>query len=278
MFNEFRYGAGTGGGPRKPGGSAAQPARVPQRHGDGRLVESSETARVVVLGGNGATLAVANSFVATQPGGTITVRLIPLAWTPLGVAVGDTRQDVGVPLTGLVDWIDRTFAPEDEQAFVAPTRDLELLARIGWNAPLPEQLGDANVINFDDLPEEVAEGLAQPSVTLVQCAACRRLCVRDEFVWKEKQLCAWDYHAQVFGKRGPWQTGIYEERHFETLPACSYVAAPLLLELGVEAIFTLAGVAEEIARALVNALLEGDPGRSHMAVRADGGFTVLREA
>ena len=40
-----------------------------------------------------------------------------------------------------------------------------------------------------------------------QCAACRRLCVRDDFVWKEKQLCAWDYHAQVFGKRGPWHEG-----------------------------------------------------------------------
>jgi hypothetical protein len=231
-----------------------------------------------VLGGNGTTLAVANSFTATEPGGIITVRLIPLAWTPLGVAVGDTRQDVGVPLAGLLDWIDRAFSPEDDQAFVVPTRDLDLLARIGWNAPLPDKIGDANVVNLDDLPEEVSDGLAQPTVTLVQCATCRRLCVRDDFIWKEKQLCAWDYHSQVFGKRGPWQTGIYEDRHFATLPACAYVAPPLLLDLGVEAILTVGGVAEDVARAMVNALLEGEPGRSHMAVRADGGYTVLREA
>ena len=64
----------------------------------------------------------------------------------------------------------------------------------------------------------------------MQCAACRRLCVRDDFVWKEKQLCAWDYHAQVFGRRGPWHDGAYEERHFETLPSVRVRGAGLLLE------------------------------------------------
>jgi hypothetical protein len=231
-----------------------------------------------VLGGNGTTLAAANSLVASEPGRIVTVRLIPLAWTPLGIAVGDTRQDVGVPLAGLLDWIDRTFSAEDDQAFIVPTHDLDLLARVGWNAPLPDSIRSENVINLDDLPEEVADGLAQPAVSLVQCATCRRLCVRDDFVWKEKQLCAWDYHSQVFGKRGPWQTGVYEDRHFATLPECAYVAPPLLVELGVEAILTVGGVAEETGRAMVNALLEGEPGRSHMAIRADGGLTVLREA
>ncbi len=79
----------------------------------------------------------------------------------------------------------------------------------------------------------------------MQCAACRRLCVRDDFVWKEKQLCAWDYHAQVFGKRGPWHNGPYEERHFETLPACAYVAVGLLGELGVELVLRSRRVARE---------------------------------
>jgi len=236
-----------------------------------------------VLGGNATTLAVVNGFppVASGQGSdaeSITARLIPLAWTPLGIAVGDTRQEVGIPLSGLFDWMDRTFPPEDEHAFVAPVRDVELLARIGWNAGLPERIDESNVVNVEDLPEELVEALGEPPATLVQCAACRRLCVLDDFVWKEKQLCAWDYHAQVFGKRGPWHDGAYEERHFATLPSCAYVAPPLLAERGAEAVLTVNAVAESVAAAIVNALLEGDPGRPHMAVRTQGGLTVLREA
>ncbi len=228
------------------------------------------------MGGNGTTLAAMNSFRAETPNALITARLVPLAWTPLGIAVGDTRQDVGVALSGLFDWIDRTFPAEDEHAFVAPLRDLELLIRIGWEAPLPERISETNVINIEDLPEEIVEGLAQAPVGLVQCAACRRLCVRDDFVWKEKQLCAWDFHAQVFGKRGPWHDGVYEERHFATLPACAYVAPPLL-DARVEAVLTVNAFEDGAVQAIVKALLEGDPGRPHMAVRTHGGFTVLRE-
>jgi hypothetical protein len=231
-----------------------------------------------VLAGNGTTLAVANSFRPLEPGGLVTVHLIPLAWTPLGIAIGDTRQDVSMPLTGLFEWIDRTFPAEDEHAFVAPMRDLELLARIGWEAPLPAQVSDKNVINIEDLPEEIVDGLAQPSVALVQCATCRQLCVRNAFVWKEKQLCAWDYHAQVFGKRGPWHDGVYEARHFATLPACAYVAAPLLAELGVEETLTLRSPDEETLAAVIRALLERDKGHSHIIVRTHAGFSVLREA
>ncbi len=235
-----------------------------------------------MLGGNATTLAVVNGFPLGIPGKAsaepITARLIPLAWTPLGVAVGDSRQDVAVPLAGLFDWMDRTFPPEDEHAFVAPLRDVELLARIGWNAALPERIDESNVINVEDLPEEIVDALGQPPVALVQCAACRRLCVSDDFVWKEKQLCAWDYHAQVFGRRGPWRDGGYEERHFATLPACAYVALPLLAELRVEAVLTVGAVAESVAATVVNALLAGEGGRPHMAVRTQGGLTVLREA
>jgi hypothetical protein len=237
---------------------------------------------VLVLGGNATTLAVVNGFPPATPGQAsaepVTARLIPLARTPLGIAVGDSRQDVAVPLSGLFDWMDRTFPAEDEHAFVAPLRDVELLARIGWNAALPERIDESNVINVEDLPEEIVDALAQPPVALVQCDACRRLCVRDDFVWKEKQLCAWDYHAQVFGRRGPWHDGAYEERHFATLPACAYVALPLLAERRVEAVLTVGAVEESVAAAIVNALLAGDAGRPHMAVRTHGGLTVLREA
>ena len=235
-----------------------------------------------MLGGNATTLAVVNGFplgtpakASTEP---VTARLIPLAWTPLGVTVGDSRQDVAVPLAGLFDWMDRTFPPEDEHAFVAPLRDVELLSRIGWNAPLPERIDESNVINVEDLPEEIVDALAQPPAALVQCAACRRLCVSGDFVWKEKQLCAWDFHAQVFGRRGPWHDGPYEERHFATLPACAYVALPLLAERRVEAVLTVGAVAESVAAAVVNALLAAEGGRPHMVVRTQGSLTVLREA
>ncbi len=235
-----------------------------------------------MLGGNASTLAVAHSFrpaadsAATAP--IVRARLIPLAWTPAGIAVGDSRQNVGIATAGLFDWIDRTFPPEDEHAFVAPLRDVELLVRVGWEAPEPERLEPRTILNVEDLPDELLDGLARPAAPLVQCAACRRLCVRDEFVWREKQLCAWDHHAQVFGKRGPWREGVCEERHFATLPACAYVATPLLAELGVEAVLAAESLPENVARDVVNALLEREPERPHLVVRTETGFTVLREA
>ncbi len=204
--------------------------------------------------------------------------MIPIARTPLGVAVGQSRQEAAIPLARLFDWIDRTFPPEDELAFVAPVRDIDLLARIGWNAPFPELLDPEHVLNIDDLPEDVADGLARPVTELVQCASCHRLCPQNEFVWREKQLCAWDYHAQVFGKRGPWREGRYDEPHFETLPFSAYVVPELLADAGSEPILIIGGVAEETARTIVNALLDADPARAHVVVRTEHGLTVLREA
>ncbi len=157
-------------------------------------------------------------------------------------------------------------------------RDLELLTRIGWNSPLPDTLDERSILNVEDLPDEIADALTRPPVALVQCAACRRLCVRDDFTWKEKQLCAWDYHAQVFGKRGPWHEGAYEARHFETLPSCAYVAPALLDELGVEVLLTVAELSDRrdsrnrqrAARARSRAFAHG--------VKTASGFVVLREA
>lgn len=228
-----------------------------------------------MLGGSGSTLGFINSFRAE--GGTITARLVPLAWTPIGVVVGESWQNVGIALNNLLDWCDRTFPPEDERAFVAPMRDIELLARIQWHAELPEALSDESVLNIEDVPEEVAEGLAHPAAPIVQCAACRRLCVRDEFIWKEKQLCAWDFHAQVFGKRGPWHDGPYEERFFETLPACAYVAPQILAEMSVDVILATGAVSDSTAQQMINLLLSAENGPAYMAVRTGGGFTVLRE-
>ncbi|HTX03886.1 MAG TPA: hypothetical protein VMV65_03165 [Alphaproteobacteria bacterium] len=228
-----------------------------------------------MLGGSGSTLGFINSF--RTDGGAITARLVPLAWTPVGVVIGESWQNVGIALGNLLDWVDRTFPPEDERAFVAPMRDIELLARVQWHADLPEALSDGAVLNIEDVPEEIADGLAHPPAAIVQCSACRRLCVRDEFVWKEKQLCAWDYHAQVFGKRGPWHDGPYEERHFETLPSCAYVAPPILSEMEVDVVLAAGEIADATAQQMINLLLSSEPGRAHMAVRSGGGFSVLRE-
>ena len=191
--------------------------------------------------------------------------------------IGETWQNVGIALTGLLDWVDRAFPPEDERAFVAPMRDIELLARVQWHADLPETLSDHTVLNIEDVPEEIADGLAHPPAPIVQCAVCRRLCVRDDFVWKEKQLCAWDYHAQVFGKRGPWHDGPYEARHFDTVPSCAYVAPPILLEMGVDVILATGEISDASAQAMINLLLDAERDRAHMAVRSGGGYSVLRE-
>lgn len=240
-----------------------------------RALDLRDQPRVFVLGGSGSTLGFVNSF--RTESGAVTARLVPVAWTPMGVIIGDTWQNVGIALANLPDWVDRTFAPEDERAFVAPMRDIELLARVQWHADLPEALTDEAVLNIEDVPEEIADALAHPAQPIVQCAACRRLCTRDDFVWKEKQLCAWDYHAQVFGKRGPWRHGAYEERHFETLPQCAYVAPALLEELRVQAVLATADVEEHVARNAINMVLEADITRPHLAVRIEGGYTVLRE-
>ncbi len=232
-------------------------------------------ARVFVLGGNASTLAFVHNF--QEEKGTIPIRLVPLAWTPIGVVCGDAWQNVGVAPGALLEWVDRTFPPEDERAFMSPLRDVELLLRIGWQGELPQTLDAQSVLNIDDLPDEIADALAHPAQSLVQCAACRRLCVRDDFVWSERRLCAWDYHQQVFGKRGPWREGAYESRHFETLPACAYVAAPLLEELDVDVVLSVHDVDDGLARRIVNDVIAADAKRPHLAVRLGDGYTVMRE-
>ncbi|HEY4441416.1 MAG TPA: hypothetical protein VGN14_13235 [Candidatus Elarobacter sp.] len=231
--------------------------------------------RAYVLGGNASTLAFTSSLVPENR--QVTAWLVPLAWTPIGVVLGENWQKVGIAADNLAGWTDQTFDPGDERSFVSSLRELDLLARIGWSAPVPEVLDDVVVVNLDDVPEDVLDALAHPPEALVQCALCRRTCVRDHFVWNERRLCAWDYHASVFGKRGPWRDAPYEERLFETLPRAAYVAGPLLDEVGVDAVLALDGLDDALARRIVNEAIAGDPGHAHLAVRTSNGYTVLRE-
>ncbi len=230
--------------------------------------------RVYVLGGNASTLAFVSSLRPQK--GQVAAYLVPLAWTPAGVILGEGWQRVSLAADNIGGWVDSTFSPEDERAFVTPLRDLEMLLRIGWDAVVPEQLSEAQLVNPDDVPEDVLDGLDRPLAALTQCAVCRRMCVRDDFVWNERQLCAWDYHATVFGKRGPWRNEPYEERFFETLPRAAYIAPGLLGELSVGAVLAVAELPEEKMRRLVNlAIEEGEA--AFLAVRTDEGITVLRE-
>lgn len=231
--------------------------------------------RAFVLGGNASTLAFVSSFQPEK--NTIAARLVPLARTPAGVAIGDVWQNVGISPDAIVGWVDQAFSPEDPLAFVAPVREIELLARAGWSAPLPDALTEATILNLDDVPEDVADGLLHPPESIVQCAACRRLCVRDHFVWKERRLCAWDYHHTVLGTRGPWHSGAYEQRHFETIPRAEYVAPPLLAEESVEAVLGIASLDERTSLEVINTVLQRDANGSYMAVRTSDGFTLLRE-
>lgn len=232
-------------------------------------------ARAYVLGGNASTLAFTSSLVPESR--QVTAWLVPLAWTPIGVVLGENWQRVGVAADNLAGWTDQTFDPSDERSFVSSLRELELLARVGWSASVPDVLSESAVINAEDLPEDILDAFAHPPEALVQCAICRRTCVRDHFVWNERRLCAWDYHATVFGKRGPWRDAPYEERLWETIPHAAYVAGPLLDDVGVDAVLAIDGLDDALAHRLLNDAIEGDEPRAHLAVRTSGGYTLLRE-
>lgn len=232
-------------------------------------------ARAYVLGGNASTLAFTSSLVPENK--QVTAWLVPVAWTPIGAVLGENWQRVGIAADNLAGWTDQTFEPSDERSFVSSLRELELLARVGWSAGVPEALTEDTVVNPEDLPEDVLDAFAHASESLVQCAICRRSCVRDHFVWNERRLCAWDYHATVFGKRGPWREAPYEERLWETIPAAAYVAGPLLEDVAVEAVLAIDGLEDELAHRLLNEAIAGDPAHPHLAVRTSGGYTLLRE-
>jgi hypothetical protein len=232
-------------------------------------------ARAYVLGGNASTLAFTSSLVPENR--QVTAWLVPLAWTPIGVVLGENWQRVGIAADNLAGWTDQTFDPADERAFVSSLRELDLLARVGWSAAVPEVLTEAVVVNQEDLPDDILDALALPPESLVQCAICRRTCVRDHFVWNERRLCAWDFHQTVFGKRGPWRDGPYEDRFWETIPSAAYVAGPLLDEIAVDAVLAIDGLDDELAHRIINEAIAGDPAHAHLAVRTAGGYTLLRE-
>jgi hypothetical protein len=232
-------------------------------------------ARAYVLGGNASTLAFASSLVPENR--QVTAWLVPLAWTPIGVVLGENWQRVGVAADNLAGWTDQTFDPSDERSFVSSLRELELLVRIGWSASVPEVLSEDAIVNSEDLPEDILDAFAHPPEALVQCAICRRTCVRDHFVFNERRLCAWDYHATVFGKRGPWRDAPYEDRLWETVPQAAYVAGPLLEDVGVDAVLAIDGLEDELAHRLLNEAIAGDAEHAHLAVRTSGGYTLLRE-
>jgi hypothetical protein len=240
-----------------------------------RAATEARDEKAYVLGGNAGTLAYVSSL--RPQNRQITAYLLTLAWTPMGVVIGDGRQRVNIAADNVAGWVDQTFSPDDDHAFVSSLRDLEMLVRVGWHAETPAQLSEDVLLNPEDVPEDVLDGIEHPPLALVPCAVCRRMAVRDDFAWNDRQLCAWDYHASVFGKRGPWRGVAYEERLFETVPRAAYVAGPLLDELNVEVVLAVGGLPEPVMRSLVNAAIEQGGDASYLAVRTASGLTVLRE-
>ncbi len=236
----------------------------------------SQAKRAYVLGGNGSTLAFVTTLVPKNR--QITAWLVPLAWTPIGAVLGDGWQRVNIAADNIGGWVDQTFPPEDERAFVTSMRDLEMLGRIGWvGTDALDAITVKDVLNPDDLPEDVIDALEHPLEPLTTCAICRRSCVRGHFAWNERQLCAWDFHLTVFGKRGPWHDGPYEEKYFASLPAVKYVAHGLLDEVGVDAIVAADGLSEPALQSVINTAIADTPERAHLAVRTETGLTLLRE-
>lgn len=234
-----------------------------------------ETPRAFVLGGNASTLAFTAGFRPETR--QLTVWLVPLAWTPIGVVQGEAWQKVSIPADNVGGWTDETFPPDDEHAFVTSVRDVELLTRVGWSAEPPATLDESIILNVEDVPEDVLDALTLPAEPLVACQVCRRTCVRDHFVWNERQLCAWDYHALVFGRRGPWRNEPYEDRLWETIPSPKYVAPQLLEEQNVDLVLSLGGVDEDLGRRIVDELMRADAGTPYLAVRIEAGLMLLRE-
>lgn len=230
---------------------------------------------VFVVGGNVSTFAFTSSF--RQEHDQISIWLVPLAWTPVGVSLGETWQRVNVSSEGLASWIDQTFAPDDERSFLGSMRDIELLKRLGWHADVPSMLNEDAVVNAEDLPEDILEALDDPATEIVQCSMCRRLCVRNDFVWNDRRLCAWDFHSAVFGRRGPWHNEPYAERHFESLPHPRYLVPGLLDEANVEIVASIGGIPAELQFTLVNTIIAATPGAAYMAARTGDGISLLRE-
>lgn len=234
-----------------------------------------ETPRAFVLGGNASTLAFTSSFKSETR--QLTVWLVPLAWTPAGVVQGEAWQKVSIAADNVGGWTDETFPPDDEHAFVTSIRDVELLSRVGWTAEPPTELDESIILNLEDIPDDVLDALTLAPEPLVTCQVCRRTCVRDHFVWNERQLCAWDYHALVFGRRGPWRDEPYEERLWETIPSPKYVAPQLLEEQNVDLVLSLGGVDESLGRRVADELMRADAGQPYLAVRVEAGLMLLRE-
>ena len=235
----------------------------------------NEGPRAFVLGGNESTLAFTSSFVAEK--NQLIIWLVPLAWTPIGVVQGSAWQKVAVAAEGVAGWTDETFPADDAHAFVTGLRDTELLKRVGWSAEVPSRLDVSAIVNPEEIPEDVLDALSLPAESLVSCQACRRTCVRDHFVWNDRQLCAWDYHALVFGRRGPWRDAPYEDRLWETIPSPKYVAPHLLDEQDVDLVLSLGGVDEALGRHVIDELMQAGDGRPYLAVRVEAGLMLLRE-
>ena len=95
--------------------------------------------RAYILGGNANTLAFVSSLVPENR--QITAWLVPIAWTPIGVVIGENWQQVNIAADNVPGWADQTFSPDDERSFVSSLRDLEMLAADRLERRDPDRIG-----------------------------------------------------------------------------------------------------------------------------------------
>ncbi len=237
--------------------------------------QPKQDARVYVLGGNASTLAFTSSLVPENR--QVTAWLVPLAWTPIGVVLGENWQRVGIAADNVASWTDSTFDPSDERSFVSSLRDLELLARVGWTASVPETLTEDVVVNADDVPEDILDAFstrrnrscrarsavarARASSSCGTSAACARgITTRPS-----------SESAGRGAKRRTKNGCGRRSRTPHTWPA------RLLDDVGVDAVLAIDGLDDALAHRLINEAIAADTAHAHLAVRTSSGYTLLRE-
>ena len=278
VFDQFGYGSGSRGGARQHAGSAAQPARVPQqRAGDdrSRRARPRDEPRVFVLGGNASTLAVVNSFrtAGRHHHGAARSARLDADRASSSATRGKTwgsRWPVS-SIGSIARFRPRTSARSSHRCATSSCSRAS-----GGRLRLPEARRRRTCSTSKTCPKRSpTRWRIRPQRSCNARPAGGSACATSSF-GKRSQLCAWDYHAQVFGRRGPWRTGLRGaplRNAAQRRVRCAAAAA----RAGCRNRPDRQRGRRRTARARRSTCcLAADPQRPHLAVRTDGGFTVLR--
>ena len=156
-------------------------------------------------------------------------------------------------------------------------RDLELLARIGWSAKRRPSSTKTLLSIRDDCPKMFWKRSTHPAETLIQCAICRRTCVRDHFVWNERRLARGTTTRSFSagadrGAKSPTKNGLWD-----TLPIPNTSRPTCSTSRHVDLVLSLGGIDEALARRIINEVIAPSGAVAYLAARVEDGFMLLRE-